>query len=115
MKDNKNNNFFKITITGKKVNKDGTYNYLFGLRKEEKNVKNYSFVSEDKYEEGDKYLIPKNFTELSLVQLQTEKKPQGNKEASESQRIFLLSFAICAFLFTIVILYKIFPWRKKNV
>src|SRR4051812_28756095 len=109
MKNDKSKNFFKITITSKKDNKNGTYNYLFGLRNEEKDVKSYSFVSKDQYEEGNKYLLPKNYTELSLVQLQTEKKSQDDKNLSENQKIFLFSFAICAFVFTIVILYKIFP------
>ena len=108
-------NFFKIIITNKKDNKNGTYNYLFGLRNEEEDVKKYSFVSSYQYEEGDKYLLPKNYAELLSVQLQTEKKPQGNKELSESQKVFFLGFAICAFVFTIVVLYKIFPWRRRKM
>jgi hypothetical protein len=114
MKDDKNKKFFRITVTNKKGNEDGTYNYLFGLRNEEKDVKDYTFVSKDQYEEGDKFLLPKNYAELSLVQLQTENKPHGNKELSESQKFSLLSFAICAFVFTIVVLYKIFPWRREE-
>lgn len=45
---NENENFFKIIITNKKDNKDVAYNYLFGLRNEEKDVKSLKQAEEEK-------------------------------------------------------------------